>query len=353
MSARIRRISTLKICQKAGTVTVSRDPISKCAKIKATFQFVLYVNWREEAITLFGLGDCGTFDAFGRRFQQYIENSTIRIVGGTIFENKIRRTVFTRPSTEAILPHRTILQLTRISLKGNSRLGDISQFHISNPLTDTLRVSLKNGAQLVASLPIASLHCTLAERCAIKTCVALNDTTHLLWILDYLHLDFTGKGCATGIYVKKGLIIRDTHNSTIEISNEADCRILNERSTVFGIPASPQRQPVVNEHGMVVWEERIDQDVLDASRASYESESRATGTTPLFEIQGDRTGKDTAAGDGLTCLACMTNSAVVAMGGCGHVTTCIECTNKMCNYTSVCLMCRKEIGTAVILFISH
>lgn len=354
MSARIRCISTLKICQKAGTVTIQRDPISKCAKIKASFHFVLHINHHENTIFLYGLGDCGTFSISGRKFQRYIENSSIRVIGSIIFENRMRRSAFTSPSTEIILPHRYALQLSRIEVKGKSKLGNVAQIYISNPRENTFHVSLSEGAQLVASLPISSLHCTLSEHCAIRTCTALNETTRLLWILDYLYLEFTGKGTVSGIYIKKELTVRDTHNSTIEISKEEQCNILHERSPVFGVPPSPIRQPVINEHGMVVWEEQIDQDILDVSRASYEAESQKPSTSPLFSICGDQTGQDKIAEkDDPLCTVCMINCAMVAMGGCGHRATCISCTKQMCTYSSTCPVCRKPIGTAVINFISR
>lgn len=354
-------IHTLRTRQRCGAVSVTYDVTRKMTVITCVFKFVAYINPRKNTIDIFGLGDCSWFELNHKRYMRYIENSRIRVSNGVIFENKLRRSRFTPPSTMLRLRSVFDVRLRRVELDGVSTLKELSQRCIDSQ--ELFELFLNSGTRLQAGLPISRIRCVLEPGSSIATSTEL-PTGRLLWQLTDLELVLHGAARVSGVYVTHKLVTTHTTGdaSTLDISTDEECTTIehvphivetNTDIQLMGREHSPPRRAIVNEHGMIemIEDNRVPQEVLDASRAAYDEQQRPLSSTPLFAVCGDTKLSDETARDGDSkCLVCMSNKAVVIMSNCGHVVSCVQCAHEMCSYTNKCPMCRAEIGTAVIPF---
>lgn len=360
----MHKIHTLRAHQRCGTLTIERDAISRVVTIKSMFSVAAYINVHAGVIDVYGLGNCGTFEIEHRRYQRYIENSTIRTQNGVIFENKMRRSRFTKPATVLRFSRIYDFQLRCVELSGACYLRDVAPSCVDTSASH-FTLKMRGDSRLLSGLPVEKLHCTLADTAYVSTASELSAVARLTWQLSELDLIIEGNVHVSGIHVTHRLttIILPGYTATLDIGTDASCHVTNPpiidrhaQIMLMGIERSPPRHYVQNENGMFLYvpvTETLPQELLDASRADYEQRSEAKSSEPLFTVSGNDKLKDEPASDAQTaCTVCMTNKAVAVFAGCGHCSTCVECTREMASYLGTCPICRTEIRTAVIPFIS-
>ncbi len=357
-------IHTLRIHQQCGPVSITYDVVTKRTTIRTLYNAVAYVHSHDGAIDLYGLGNCTMFEFNHKRYHRYIEDSRIRVKNGAIFENKMRRSRFTPPSTTLRLRAIFEMRLRSIDLGGVATLKEVAPQCVDSE--SAFNLHLQMGTRLATGLPVMAVRCILEGGSVIAAATEHSPTSRLLWQLSVLELVVNGQARVSGIHVTRRL--HTTFNagtqSTMDVSVDDECEVTTRTNVVQSVydpfmgrmPPPPQR-PVINEHGMMVWEdvppeEAVPQEVLDASRAAYEEEAPAASAAPLFTLTGNTKCADKAVDDAdKTCRVCMTNRAVVVMTGCGHTATCVSCAETLRYCASTCPLCRAEIGIAVVPFV--
>lgn len=356
-------IHTIKAHQRCGAITVERDSLGRVI-IRGTYAFVTYTTARTGTIDIYGLGNCGTFEINHRRYQRYIENSRIRAHNGVIFENKLRRTRFTKPSLLLRLDSTYNIKLRSIELNDVCYLRDVSPACVDAETTH-FNLMMRGESRLLSGLPIVNLYCTMADTACISTATELASMVRMTWELFELDLVVEGNVRVSGVHVTRRLtkMIAPGTVAALDIGTSADCIVSNPPITdrgaqmmMAGDEELIPRYYTQNEHGMYVYaplpEAPVPQEILDVSRAEYEQREEETTPAVHFTISGNTkladVTSDSAEG---ACTICMTNKAVVIFAGCGHAGSCVQCAQEMVNYLGTCPICRSEIRTAVIPFI--
>lgn len=351
----MRVIHTLRTHQRCGAVTITHDPITDTTTVRTLFNAVAYIHAHDGVLDLYGLGNCRTFELNHKRYIRYVENSRVRVKNGVIFENKLRRSLFTPPSTSLRLKSVFSVRLRCIELNGVTTLKEVAPQCIDEEAQ--VQIHLHPGTRFETALPALSARCRLGAGAVISAATIHSATSRLLWQLNDLELIIDGPSRVSGIHVTRALktTLHTGDACVLDVGVDEGCEVTTHQTVVqasydelMGRAPPTPRRPVFNEHGMVVFVDDIPQAVLDASRAAYEEETPAASATPLFALSGNTKRKDEP-GDG--CRVCMTNKAVVVMTGCGHTATCVSCAETMRYCLSTCPLCRTEIGTAVVPFV--
>lgn len=351
MQHRQHIIHTLRMQQRCGTVSVTHDPITRRTTLRAVHHIAVHVSVREGRVDVYGLGDCGTFEVEGKRYRRFIEGSKIRVTDEAIFENKLRRSRFMGPSTAIVLPVVLSFRIRRLVVGGSTVFKELAPACIDESASPFL-LALNPRGCLGAGLPVSSVLCTMHANTTIATATDLTPTSRLTWQLTELELRVCGRARVSGVHVTRRLMTTVVTEDTValDLSHDDDCEVvtctnstIDSRVAMLGRAPSPPRRPVFDEHGTFEF-------VLAESRAAYDAAQPAKSAQPLFAITGHTSLIDRAGAP--HCLVCMSNKAVVLLGGCGHTVTCIACTRELSSYQSTCPQCRAEIGVAVLPFIS-